>query len=129
MDENLIKLPKPRCRRKYSAIFKKQMVAACLEPGISVSAIAQVNELNVNLLRRWIKKARYGSVQEGRSGEIEPLSALPGTTLVPVTVQTAGGACSGDIRIEIHRRQTVYHVSWPASQADTCAQWLRELLR
>ncbi len=87
------------------------MIAACLEPGISVSAIAQVNELNVNLLHSRIKKARYGNLQEGRGGKIKLLPAPPRTTLVPVTVRSAGVALSGDIQIEIRRQQTVFHVT------------------
>lgn len=34
-----------------------------------------------------------------------------------------------DIRIEIQRGATTVNVTWPASAASDCAQWLRELLR
>lgn len=47
----------PRRRRHFSREFKANIVAACLEPGVSVSRIALDNQLNANLLRRWIREA------------------------------------------------------------------------
>jgi hypothetical protein len=44
--------------------------------------------------------------------------------LVPVTIQS-----TGDIQIEIRRQQTVVQIAWPTSQAQACAQWLREILK
>jgi len=36
---------------------------------------------------------------------------------------------SGEIKIEIHRSQTLISITWPVAQSTTCAEWLRELLR
>jgi transposase len=38
-------------------------------------------------------------------------------------------ASSEPIRIEVRRGTTVIAVTWPASAADACAAWMRELLR
>ena len=43
------------CRR-YEAASKERLVAACLEPGVSVSRLALEHGVNANLLRKWIKK-------------------------------------------------------------------------
>jgi transposase len=43
-----------RHRRTHSREFKAQAVAACRAPGVSLSAIALMNGVNANLLRRWL---------------------------------------------------------------------------
>ncbi|WP_080531291.1 transposase [Alloalcanivorax xenomutans] len=49
--------PQPRRRRHFSREFKAHIVAACQEPSVSVSRIALDNQLNANLVRRWIREA------------------------------------------------------------------------
>lgn len=125
----------PACgpRRRHSAEFKAQAIAACLQPGVSIAAVALANQLNANFLRGWVKAHRdqqEAIVPANRridhSGA-PPRSAPP--TLVPVTMKAADVPPSGDIQIEIRRPQTVYQITWPASQATACAHWLREVLR
>jgi transposase len=43
-------------RRRYEPASKDRLVAACLEPGVSVSRLALEHGVNANLLRKWIKK-------------------------------------------------------------------------
>jgi transposase len=43
-------------RRRYDPVSKERLVAACLEPGVSVSRLALEHGVNANLLRKWIKK-------------------------------------------------------------------------
>ena len=38
-------------RRRYDAASKERLVAACLEPGVSVSRLALEHGINANLLR------------------------------------------------------------------------------
>ncbi|TIQ45540.1 MAG: IS66 family insertion sequence element accessory protein TnpB [Mesorhizobium sp.] len=45
-------------RRRYDPASKDRLVAACLEPGVSVSRLALEHGINANLLRKWIKKRR-----------------------------------------------------------------------
>ena len=53
-----IQLPKAgRRHARYSDDFMRQVVAACLEPGVSKAAIALANGLNANMLRRWVVQA------------------------------------------------------------------------
>ena len=118
-----IALPGVRTRRQHSEEFKAQVIAASLKPGVSQSAVAQANGLNANLLRKWVKAHREGRLRRPKAMSVV---AAPGTvpTLVPVTVQT-----TGDIRIEIRRKQTLVQIAWPTSQAPACAHWLRDLLK
>lgn len=41
-------------RRKYDAAAKRELVEACLRPGVSVAGMALRYGLNANLLRKWI---------------------------------------------------------------------------
>ena len=50
-------------------------------------------------------------------------------TLVPVTVALPEEVPSGEIKIEIHRAQAVFLISWSASESASRAQCLREVLR
>ena len=120
----LVSAPGRRTSRRHSPEFKAQVIAACLQPGVSIAAVAQANGLNANFLRTWVKAYRDGQrtgLTAKRADESLPRAAA---TLVPVTVQT-----TGDIQIEIRRQQTVVQIAWPASQAASCAQWLRDLLK
>ncbi|MHB1943227.1 MAG: transposase [Acidiferrobacteraceae bacterium] len=48
-------------RNTHSAEFKSRLIAACHQPGISVSGLALAHGVNANLLRRWMKQAQDGS--------------------------------------------------------------------
>jgi transposase-like protein len=133
MDTTAVTLPAPRRRRRHTPEFKAQVIAACLQPGVSIAAVALANQLNANFLRSWVKAYRdqqqAGLPVERRSDRREALVGGPPPTLVAVKVQAADAPPLGDIQIEIRHRQTVFQIAWPAAQATTCAQWLSEVLR
>jgi transposase len=65
MMENKSRLSRPlvvgqrsdgRCR--YDAEAKRELVEACLQPGISVARMALAHGVNANLLRKWIQHYR-----------------------------------------------------------------------
>lgn len=62
-----------RCR--YDAKAKAELVRRCLEPGVSVAALALAHGVNANLLRKWITLAL-----RKRSSSERPV-------LLPVTTQ------------------------------------------
>ncbi|MBR8834648.1 MAG: transposase [Stigonema ocellatum SAG 48.90 = DSM 106950] len=114
-----------RRRRLHSAEFKAQAVQASQQPGVSMAAVAMAHGINANLLRRWVhEKAR------------PPVAALavsdkPAAFIeLPMPAPSAPPASSAEpIRIEVRRGSTTIAVTWPASAADACAAWMRELLR
>jgi len=129
MYANLVKAPRRQVRRRHAEEFKRQVIAAALQPGISIAAVALANGLNANLLRRWVKGHRDAQAVEV-GAEITPQEAeRRPPALVPVTVSSAEVAAAGEIKIAIHRDQARVEVTWPVSQAAICAQWLREILR
>lgn len=47
-------------RRRFSPEHKASLVAACLQPGSSVSAVALANGINTNMVHRWIREHERG---------------------------------------------------------------------
>jgi transposase len=113
-----------RRRRRHSAAFKADAVAACLQPGVSIAAVALSRGLNANLLRRWLVEAeRTGTLPVRR--ESAPIES--GGGFVPVALPTALGETV--IRIELRRGSGTVTVQWPVSAAAECATLLRDLLQ
>ena len=122
--------PISRKRRRHSPEFKARVVEACVQPGVSVTAVAVAHQLNPNMVRKWITEHRSkGSGEKTLSLPVEASKdRLSPSGFVPVTVSTTHAESPGEIRIEIRRPQWVVQVDWPLSQSAVCAQWLRELL-
>lgn len=121
-----------RKRRRHSAEFKAQVVAASRQPGVSMAAIALAHGLNANLLRRWVVEAPH-SPKRALPAAAPPspsTPALPAFVALPLpTPSLASPAVAADpIRIELTRGDTTIRVQWPLSAATQCAAWLRELL-
>ena len=118
-----------RRRRLHSDQFKANAVASCMHPGMSMAAVAMVNGVNANLLRRWVRAA------EMRPGA-ELAHALPAldrrvaqTPAAFIPMQLPAKTEAADIRIELRRGATSISVAWPTDAATECAAWMRELLR
>lgn len=67
-------------RRKHSETLKRDLVERSLQPGASVSALAQEHGINANLLFNWRRLHRR------KQGPDTSTTASP--TLLPVTVQS-----------------------------------------
>ena len=52
-------------RRRYDPGSKERLVAACLQPGVSISGLALTHGVNANLLHKWVKDAREAGVSAG----------------------------------------------------------------
>ena len=108
-----------RKRRQYTPEFKAQLVAESQSPGASVARIALDNDLNANLLRRWIKESKQAGQQ-------------PTPAFVPINLPAAATPAmqkNSSIRIEIPQPSGPIVLEWPAEQAHQCAMFLRSLLQ
>jgi len=47
-----------RRRRRHSADFKAEAIAACRKPGASIAAAALERSINASLLRRWMLEGK-----------------------------------------------------------------------
>jgi transposase len=145
--------PNSAPRRRHDAEIKAKVLAACNEPGASISAVALAHGLNANLVRKW----RHGRGLK-RTG-IASSPVVPATPVVspapvsppplmpaqarflpiemsrPAAASNAGCAGLADISpqgeatidIELRRGLASLGVRWPVSAAGDCAAWLREV--
>ena len=136
---------KPAPRRQHSAELKAKVLAACEEPGASISAVALAHGLNANLVRKW---------REGRGLKRVGLDAPTSPRVVTPTPLIAGDArfvaigvappaepartnrperldpsavTPWVIEIELRRGSLHLNVRWPSVAAGDCMAWLREL--
>ena len=116
-------------RRRHSAEFKAEVIAACQQPGVSIAAVALAHGLNANLLRHWIiKHERAATTPAQVATSSNTASTDVKHDFVPVTVAPERNR-DDNIRVELRRGATTVTVVWPMSAAADCAAWLRELLR
>jgi transposase len=120
-----------RRRRLHSDEFKANAVATCMQPGMSMAAVAMAHGINANLLRRWVREVEM-KVSHGAPGR--SVRNVEGPPVKPAFVPMALPAPAAltpmtDIRIELQRGSAAVTVTWPASAASECAAWMRELLR
>jgi transposase-like protein len=113
-------------RRRHSAEFKAEAVAACMQPGVSTAAVALRYGLNANLLRTWV------TAHEGRSvsKQAQESPSAPALEFIPLQLtSTHEPVPAPDIVIEIRRGASTVTVRWPQSAAADCADWLNGWLR
>jgi transposase len=144
--------PKSAPRRRHDAQIKAKVLAACDEPGASISAVALSHGLNANLVRKWrhgrgLKRAGIAVPSLPATSAMAPASAMAAPLLAagarflpvemsgPAAALNAGSACPGDtaalgtltIDIELRRGPASLGVRWPVSAVGDCAAWLREV--
>ena len=124
-----IQMPQAGRRRgRYSDEFKRQVIAACLEPGVSTAAIALANGLNANLARRWVaESAQRSDTRRSKTAKtLAPVHTNP--AFIPVKFAPTPAVPQADIRIELQHASTAIQIHWPMAASSQCAQWLREVL-
>ncbi|MCE4541141.1 transposase [Caballeronia sp. PC1] len=67
-------------RRCFDEQAKRELVLACLRPGVSVAGMALEYGLNANLLRKWIRQYQSDATSEGAPNGVA--KAMP--TFIPV---------------------------------------------
>lgn len=129
MDTRRVKPAPRRTRRTHEPGFKAQVIEACLQPGVSVAAVALANGLNANYLRRWVKEHREQAAGNTTGACLVVSRQVKPAALVPVTVETPDVAGPGEIRIDIRRGATAVQMAWPVAEVAMLGQWLKDLLR
>jgi transposase len=112
-------------RRRHSVEFKAQAVTACMQPGVSIAAVALHYCLNANLLRRWVADHEE---QDLAAQARQAMTASP-AEFVPLQLPGPAVPVAQDIVIEVRRGAAQVTVRWPSSAASHCATWLQGWLR
>ena len=123
-------LPAQLRRRQHSAEFKAWIVAACQRPGVSIAAVARDNNLNDNLIHKWLRKAdaTNATVLPTNISRTNIELVKPVVPFIPVRV-TDLTAAKEVIHLELRQQDLALSIDWPASQAAICMQFLQGLLR
>lgn len=116
-----------RRRRVHSDDFKANAVASCMQPGMSMVAVAMAHGINANLLRRYVREAEMRHDAESSRALPAPKPLVKAAAFVPMQFPPA--SIAPDIRIELRRGAIAIAVSWPTEAAAACAAWMRQLLR
>jgi len=115
-----------RRRRRHSAEFKAEAVAACRKPGTSIAAAALERSINANLLRRWVIEAERADASA--LVPPKPAAMIQKESFVALPLPSRA-ADDPPIRIEVRRGTLAVSVQWPSSAMHECAVWLREVLK
>ena len=111
MDEIFPAKP-PVKRRRYSRAFKARIIAACEQPDASVAGVALAHGLNANLVHKWRRLAKAGSLKQPEQ---------PGFLSIPMM----GNRPSADATVMIEVEHLKIH--WPMAHIDRAIDWLRLL--
>jgi transposase len=135
----------PGPRRRHSDELKAKVLAACAEPGASISGVALAHGLNANLVRKW--RSGRGTKRAGMAitptaaihAPPAPLGAAPEFIAIemPAPPKAAARASAeplasapisqAPIQIELRRGPLHLSVRWPTAAAEDCRAWLSEL--
>ena len=83
-------------RRRFSDAFKRDVVAQCMQPNASVSAIALANGLNTNQVFKWRRMALAS--EQGSSAAMLPVTVEDISSMPVVSALRHEGAV--EIRLE-----------------------------
>jgi len=93
---------KQRARRKFSADFKRRVVAETYAAGTSVSVVARRHDINANLLFRWRDDPRYAFQNKSfLPVEISPLGIDRKPADEPPMPSELGIWIAGDVRLVV----------------------------
>jgi len=109
-------------RNCYDPQAKRELIEACLRPGISVAKLALTHGVNANLLRTWLTKHQR---QLSASGSSRPTAATL-APFIPVVVVTAQRSPIAPAEL-VARLPNGVRLNWSALPADQLAQVLRLL--
>lgn len=72
-------------RSVYDPVAKRELIEACMQPGVSVTKVARACGVNANQLSTWIRVQQRTSVAAPQG----QLMQAPTTAFVPVTIERA----------------------------------------
>lgn len=147
--QDLVLLPSRRRRRHYSLEHKLKLVQLCSGSGTSLSAVAQANDVNANLLRRWVRDFEQGLLcatpapsgfmakPESSACKATPLESDLQSDFIPVRFETDPGAAqtsnhatvSGPLDIQVRRGDLVVQIQTKQASLAQCANLLAALFK
>lgn len=113
-------------RRRFSGLFKREVVEQTLRADVSIASVALANGLNTNLLARW--RHDYLTAQAaGQSPALIPIRVVESQP-APSSARAQLAAAVDDGEIEVRRGDTTVIIRGVPNQA-ALGMVLRELLQ
>ena len=122
-----------RRRNNRSPEFKAKIVAACMNLGVSATAIAREHGLNANLVHRWVRE--YEKAQEINLSAIidhesvDMAMITPNFIELPFNTPAVNTESEEPIQLEFQRGDLMLNVKWPAPKASECVHLIKALLK
>ena len=97
-DPDIARYTARRTHRTYTPAFKAELVAACLQPGTSIAALASSHGMNANVLHRWLTEHAH----TGRHQPSTPSPAMP--EFIPLRLPNATAeAAPAELKVELRK--------------------------
>ena len=109
-------------RNCYDPQAKRELIEACLQPGVSVAKLALTHGVNANQLRTWMTKHQR---QLSAGGSLLPSAATP-APFIPVVAVSAKRSPIAPAELAARLPNGV-RLEWSALPADQLAQVIRLL--
>lgn len=109
-------------RNCYDPQAKRELIEACLRPGVSVAKLALTHGVNANLLRNWVSKHQR-QLSAGSSMLPSAATPAPFIQVVPISAQQPPIAAQ-ELTAQLPNG---VRLEWSALPADQLAQVLRLL--
>ena len=124
--------PSKSTRRKYTTLFKRELVERCLRPDASVSGIALENGINANVLFRWRREhgrvTTRAKVPDAAQAVLVPVNvAAEVAQAVPEATPATPSKPVGIIEIDIDGARVRLHGQVDESNVRCVLHTLREL--
>ena len=131
-ETEISRYPTRRTHRTYTPEFKAELVKACQQPGASIAALAGQQDMNANVLHRWLKEHQRSGCHQlpkpcmtaltDASSPAPAFIALALPRITPVYQEQ-------DIKVELRNGALSMTVTWPLSAAADLASWTAALLK
>ena len=118
---------------RHDQQFKDRVIASYRQSRQTISAIARSHGIRPDLLQRWISDAGVRDDHGTDDAQMTTCGASVqehhgATTFLPISIEPGTRQTAPSICIELSIAGTQVTVHWPASEASSCAAWLREVL-
>lgn len=111
-------------RRRHTLELKREVVAACAEPGRAVASVARLYQINANMVHKW--RRELGQQQHTATAPPTDFIRLSTSLSLPSPVSTPSVIKPITVELPSPRGPIILH--WPSDQLDQLAQWLRTVL-
>lgn len=111
-------------RRRHTSGFKRQVLAECRQPGVSVAAVALRHGINQNMIYTWRRAVKLSS-----HDEFLRLPSLPAVPPSDILEPASAAESTATVCIELQIPSGQITVQWPIDSITLSTKWIKALMR